>query len=78
MAALLCMYSEEYDMIVGYAVIDSNKIFQNAISWDGVSPYDPGLGLTIVPINEGVQYGPGWIYDPATQTFTNPNPPQGE
>jgi hypothetical protein len=62
-------------MIVGYAIIDSNNVFLNAICWDGVSPYDPGVGNTIVPINEGVDYGPGYIYDPATQTFTPPAEP---
>ena len=62
-------------MIVGYAIIDSNNVLLNAISWDGVSPFDPGTGNTIVPINEGVFYDIGWIYDPVTQTFTNPNPP---
>jgi hypothetical protein len=60
-------------MIVGYAIIDSNNVFLNAISWDGVSPYDPGAGNSIVVINEGVSYGYGWIYDPVTQTFTDPN-----
>lgn len=65
-------------MIVGYAIINSNNIAINFIAWDGVSPYDPGAGNSIVPIYEGVQYGPGWIYDPVTETFTNPNPPPPE
>lgn len=61
-----------------YAVIDQNNVAVNFILWDGVSPYDPGEGLSLVVINDGVEYGPGWIYDPATQTFTNPNPPEPE
>lgn len=58
------------------AVIDSNNIVQNTVVWDGSSPYNPGPGLSLVEIKDGVDYGPGWIYDPATGTFTDPNPPQ--
>lgn len=65
-------------MIVGYAIINSNNEAIAFISWDGVSPYDPGVGNTIVPINEGVSYGPSWIYDPNTGTFTDPNAPAPE
>lgn len=32
-----------------YAVIDAGGIVVNIILWDGVSPYDPGAGLTLVP-----------------------------
>lgn len=58
-----------------YAVIDENNALINVIVWDGVTPYDPGPGLSLVIINEGVSYGPGWIYDPETQTFIDPTPP---
>lgn len=61
-----------------YAVIDQNNVLTNVVAWDGVSLYNPGDGLTLVPINEGASYGPGWIYDPATQTFIDPNPPAPE
>ncbi len=58
-----------------YAIINSASIVENIIVWDGASPYDPGNGLTLVVINDGVMCQIGWIYDPVTQTFTDPNPP---
>lgn len=33
---------------MNYAVIDKNGIVQNIIIYDGVSPYNPGAGLTLV------------------------------
>lgn len=61
-----------------WAIINTENIVMNIIVWDGVTPYNPGDGLTLVPINDGVPYGGGWIYDPVTQKFTDPNPPQSE
>lgn len=61
-----------------YAVVDTNNIVVNTIVWDGVTPYTPDGGLTLIEIPEGTLCGPGWIYDPVTQTFTDPNPPQPE
>lgn len=56
-----------------YAVIDDNNVAQNFIIWDGVSEYNPGEGLRCVPLT-AESYGFGWVYDPATGNFTNPNP----
>lgn len=57
-----------------YAVIDENNVAHNFILWDGVSEYNPGKGLRCVPLI-AERYGFGWIYDPATGQFTDPNPP---
>lgn len=57
-----------------YAVIDENNLAVNFILWDGVSEYDPGEGLRCVPLVVE-KYGFGWIYDPETGAFTDPNPP---
>jgi hypothetical protein len=44
-----------------YAVI-SQSIVINFILWDGVSPYNPGDGMTLVPLN-GRPCDIGWTYD---------------
>jgi len=61
-------------MIMKYAVINSSNIVENIIVWDGSAPYNPGAGMTLVEIQNNVFCAIGWIYDPSTQTFTNPNP----
>jgi hypothetical protein len=43
-----------------YLVIDENGFCVNAIAYDGVSPYDPGEGLSIVPWDEMVRPWVGW------------------
>lgn len=30
-----------------YAVLNSDNVVVNVIEWDGVTPYDPGEGLTL-------------------------------
>jgi hypothetical protein len=42
-----------------YAVIDIDGTVVNVIVWDGVTPYDPGEGLTLVPMAEDSTVGPG-------------------
>lgn len=61
-------------MIMKYAVINSSNIVENIIVWDGSAPYNSGEGMTLVEIQDGVFCSVGWLYDPATQTFTDPNP----
>lgn len=47
-----------------YAIIeDSTKVVQNIIIWDGVAPYTPPAGTTLVNV-DGVFCGPGWIQQP--------------
>lgn len=57
-----------------YAVI-LDGVVQSIIIWDGVSPYDPGPGRTLVALN-GRRVGPDYLYDEATDTFTAPPPPE--
>ena len=33
-----------------YAVINADGLVVNTVVWDGVSEYDPGAGLTLVPL----------------------------
>ena len=33
-----------------YAVIDADDLVVNTVVWDGVSEYEPGEGLTLVPL----------------------------
>ena len=33
---------------MNYAVIDSSGNVVNVIVWDGITPYNPGAGLTLV------------------------------
>jgi hypothetical protein len=55
-----------------YAVVDTATAkVVNVVVWDGVQPYDPGEGLTIVPlpfedVDGARQYvgGIGWDYNP--------------
>jgi hypothetical protein len=58
--------------VTGYAVIDDGtSLVVNVIVWDGVQPYTPPEGNTLVPLpyedEDGVrryQGGIGWSYNP--------------
>ena len=53
----------------------STNIVENIIIADpAVDPAPNGYILISVA---GTEVAMGWIYDPNTGTFTNPNPPQG-
>lgn len=56
-----------------WALIDGTDTVANVIDWDGVTPYSPPDGLTLVDTN-GQACGPQWTYDPATGTFSPPPP----
>lgn len=53
-----------------YAVVDGTSLVVNVIVWDGVSEYEPGEGLTLVPLpftehEDGTRRytgGIGWDY----------------
>lgn len=52
----------------------TSNIVENIIVADpAVDPAPNGFILIALP--EGSLVSSGWIYDPATQTFTDPNPP---
>lgn len=47
-----------------YAIVDDlTKIVQGVILWDGVTPYTPPTGTTLVNV-DGISCGPGWIQQP--------------
>ena len=37
---------------MNYAVVDENGLVVNVIAWDGVSEYNPGVGLTVIKSDE--------------------------
>lgn len=44
-----------------YAIVDNaTKVVQNVIVWDGVTPFNPPAGTTLVNIDNTL-CGPGWI-----------------
>ena len=55
------------------AIISSSNIVLNIIVTD--EPYNPGDGEIAVLLADDVFVSIGWIYDPATGTFIDPNPP---
>lgn len=52
---------------MNYAVIDAGNIVVNLIRWDGVAPYAPGAGLTLVQ-SDAAAIGDVYI----DGTFTKP------
>jgi len=47
-----------------YAIVDdATKVVDNIIVWDGVSPYTPPAGTTLVNV-DGIPCGIGWIEQP--------------
>jgi len=49
---------------MNYAIVeDSTKVVLNIIVWDGVTPYTPPAGTTLVNV-DGIPCGPGWIQQP--------------
>ena len=53
---------------MNYAVVDQSGNVVNVISWDGISPYNPGAGLTLVRSDTAAR---GHVYQ--NGQFTNPN-----
>lgn len=59
-----------------YALTDNNGVVTNLIEWDGVEPYTPQQGLTIIPVNDhqvdiGYTYVDGEFQAPTVE----PEPP---
>ena len=47
-----------------YAIVDNaTKVVQNVIIWDGVTPFTPPDGTTLVNV-DGILCGTGWIQQP--------------
>lgn len=54
-----------------YAIVqDSTKVVENIIVWDGVTPYTPPQGTSLVNV-DGIQCDIGWIEQP-DGTFAHP------
>lgn len=64
-------------MIQNYCIVDiATNIVVNVCVWDGdTNTWQPPAGTIAVQSDTA---GIGWIYDPATQTFTDPNSPAPE
>ena len=74
---------QEPDNLRGYAhVVDS--VVVNVSVWDGVQPYDPGEGVTMVPLpyttdEDGtIRYTAGIGWDYVDGTFVDNRPPVEE
>jgi len=61
-----------------YALVDADGLVVNAIAWDGVTEFDPGEGITVVKIPDGVGAGPGWTYDGTNWTAPPVEDEEGE
>jgi hypothetical protein len=54
-----------------HAVLSEANVVVNLIMWDGVSPYNPGDGLRLVPVSEYLFIDLGWTWD----GMSDPQPP---
>jgi hypothetical protein len=52
-----------------YAVINGGNVI-NIILWDGVTPYNPGIGFSLVEIPNGTNVCIGYTYNSSTSTFS--------
>lgn len=60
-----------------YALIDTrDNNVANVIVWDGVTPYTPPPYHVTRLVRAGEVVGPGFTYDPQTDTFTAPPEPE--
>lgn len=57
-------------MSKNYAIVDGTGTVSNVIAWDGVTPYAPPTGTTLI-LDPTSIVGRGWTY--ANGIFTNPN-----
>lgn len=54
-----------------YAVLSETNVVVNLIMWDGVSLYNPGTGLRLVPVTDDLFIDLGWTWD----GMSDPQPP---
>ena len=57
-----------------WAIINSENIVVNMISWDGESTWSPPEGTHVINVTDIESAAIGSTYDPVTQTFTPPPP----
>lgn len=53
-----------------YTVINEQNEIVNIIIYDGISVYDPGVGLRLFPVSDDTFVDVGWIW-----TVNGPQPP---
>lgn len=62
-------------MVGRWALVRSaDNVVDNVIEYDGVAPYTPPAGTFLVD-GTTKDVGPGYLYDPATGDFTDPDEP---
>lgn len=61
--------------VKNYAIVDMSGDIVNIVSWDGEFPFDPGDGLTLVLIPDGLNVGLGIGWTCIDGVFIPPPPP---
>lgn len=62
-------------MVARWAVVrQADNQVVNVVEWDGVATFPPPAGTVLVD-GTGKDVGPGWVYDPDTGLFTDPDAP---
>ena len=59
-----------------WAIINSENIVVNMISWDGESPWSPPEGNYVIDATGIDSAAIGGTYDPVAQTFISPPQPE--
>jgi hypothetical protein len=54
-----------------HAVLSEANVVVNLVMWDGVSLYNPGAGLRLVPVTDHLFIDLGWTWD----GMSDPQPP---
>jgi hypothetical protein len=54
-----------------HAVLSDSNVVVNLVMWDGVSLYNPGAGLRLVPVTDYLFIDLGWTWD----GMSDPQPP---
>jgi hypothetical protein len=54
-----------------HAVLSEANVVVNLVMWDGVSLYNPGAGLRLVPVTDYLFIDLGWTWD----GMSDPQPP---
>lgn len=57
-----------------WLLIDSKDVISNIIAYDGVSPYTPAEGFTLVQCPNGAIFSPGWLWNKGVPIAPTPSP----
>lgn len=59
-----------------YLAVDQDGLIHNIVAWDGISPYQPDEGISLIPVDEATVVSPGDSWDGANVIFApTPEPP---